>query len=166
MTDKEFKATFLPLGDGLYRIAFHYLEDASDAQDAVQDVFIKLWKSKDKLDSIYNPEAYSYTLIRNVCIDKLRRARKTVQPESMEEDSGDDPPDKILAEKEALRKTMQHIESLPDKQREIVKMRIFEELEYDEIAKKLGISEINTRVQLSLARKTLKSKMKEELWNQ
>ena len=42
-------------------------------------------------------------------------------------------------------------------------MRIFEELEYDEIAEKLGLSEINTRVQLSLARKALKNKMKYEL---
>lgn len=162
MTHEEFKAAFLPLGDGLYRIAFHYLEDASDAQDAVQDVFIKLWNSKDKLDKIVNPEAYSYTLIRNVCIDRLRRSRKFVQPEILEERSSDDPPDKQFSDREALRKTLLCIDSLPEKQREIVRMRIFEELEYDEIAERLGISEINTRVQLSLARKTLKSKMREE----
>ena len=42
-------------------------------------------------------------------------------------------------------------------------MRIFEELEYDEIAEKLGMSEINTRVQLSLARKTLRNRIKSEL---
>ena len=163
MTHEEFKARFLPLSDGLYRIAFHYLEDPSDAQDAVQDVFIKLWNSKDKLDSIVNPEAYSYTLIKNTCIDRIRRTKKTVQTSELEESSGDDPPDKEINDRETLRKTLRCIDSLPDKQREIVKMRIFEELEYDEIARKLGISEINTRVQLSLARKTLKSRIQEEL---
>lgn len=163
MTDKEFKEAFLPLSDGLYRIAFHYLEDESDARDAVQDVYIKLWKSVGKLDGIRNPEAYSYTLVRNICIDRLRRNRKTVQADVLEEKSADDPPDKELNDREALSKVMACIEELPEKQREIVKMRIFEELEYDEISRKMGISEINTRVQLSLARKALKNKMREEL---
>ena len=163
MTREEFKAKFLPLSDGLFRIALHYLEDVSDAQDAVQDVFIKLWNSQDKLDGVKNPEAYSYTLIKNTCIDRLRRARKTVQPGELEERSGDDPPDKELSDKEALKKALACIDELPEKQREIVRLRIFEELEYDEIAEKLGISEINTRVQLSLARKTLKSRMRNEI---
>lgn len=163
MTREEFKTKFLPLSDGLYRIAYHYLEDVSDAQDAVQDVFIKLWKSQDKLDSVKNPEAYSYTLIKNTCIDRLRRARKTVQPGELEERSDDDPPDKELSDKEALRKALACIKELPEKQREIVRLRIFEEMEYDEIADKLGISEINTRVQLSLARKAIKSRMRNEI---
>ena len=163
MTREEFKAKFLPLSDGLFRIALHYLEDVSDAQDAVQDVFIKLWNSQDKLDGVKNPEAYSYTLIKNTCIDRLRRARKTVQPGELEERSGDDPPDKELSDKEALKKALACIDELPEKQREIVRLRIFEEMEYDEIADKLGISEINTRVQLSLARKAIKSRMRNEI---
>lgn len=79
------------------------------------------------------------------------------------ESSGNDPPDKELADRETLRKALRYIEDLPPKQREIIRMRIFEELEYEEIAEKLGLSEINTRVQLSLARKALKNKMKYEL---
>ena len=164
MTHEEFKAIYLPLGEGMYRIALHYLEDSSDAQDVVQDVFTKLWHSREKLDGIKNPEAYSYTLVKNICIDKLRRSKKTVQPGIIDERSGDDPPDKQFSDREALQKALLCIESLPEKQRDIVKMRIFEELEYEEIAKKLGISEINTRVQLSIARKTLKSKMREKTW--
>ena len=76
----------------------------------------------------------------------------------LREKSGDDPPDKELADKEALGKVMRYIEDLPEKQREILRMRVFEELEYDENARKLGISEINTRVQLSLARKAIKTR--------
>lgn len=162
MTQEEFKARFLPLSDGLFRIAFHYLEDNSDAQDAVQDVFIKLWNSKDTLGKINNPEAYSYTLVKNICIDRLRKKSKTTARDAeLEERCGDDPPDKECADRETLRRTLQCIDSLPEKQRKIVRLRIFEELEYDEIARRLGISEINTRVQLSLARKTLKSKIRE-----
>lgn len=65
MTVSEFKARFLPLSDGLFRIAFRYLEDSDDAQDAVQDVFIKLWNSRESLDTVTNTEAYCYTLIRD-----------------------------------------------------------------------------------------------------
>ena len=99
MTKEEFKARYLPLSDGLYRIAFHYLEDSQDAQDAVQDVYIKLWKSVSSLDKVANPEAYSYTLMRNACIDRLRRSKKTVQAGELQEKAGDDPPDKELADK-------------------------------------------------------------------
>ncbi|MBO4758341.1 MAG: RNA polymerase sigma factor [Bacteroidales bacterium] len=163
MTHEEFKARYLPLSEGLFRIAFHYLEDSSDAQDTVQDLYIKLWNSRDKLDTVLNPQAYAYTLLRNLCIDRLRKNGRTVSMGECPESSGNDPPDKELADRETLRKALRCIEDLPPKQREIIRMRIFEELEYEEIAEKLGLSEINTRVQLSLARKALKNKMKYEL---
>ena len=101
--------------------------------------------------------------MKNMCIDRLRKDGRTVAMGEMPESSGEDPPDKVLADREALRKAMRCIEALPPKQREIVRMRIFEGLEYEEIARKLEMSEINTRVQLSLARKALKNRMKSEL---
>ena len=162
MTHEEFKARYLPLGDGLYRIAFYYLEDSADASDTVQDLFIKLWNSRDKLDTVVNPQAYAYTLLKNLCIDRLRKDGRTVSIGEMPERSSDDPPDKVLSDRETLRRVLKHIDALPPKQREIVRMRIFEELEYDEIAERMGMSEINTRVQLSMARKTLRKRMKSE----
>lgn len=163
MTHDEFKARYLPLGDGLYRIAFHYLGDSSDAGDTVQDLYIKLWNSRDRLDAVVNPQAYAYTLLKNLCIDRLRKSSRTVSMGELPESSGEDPPDKVLADREALRKALGHIGDLPPKQREIVRMRVFEGLEYEEIARRLEMSEINTRVQLSLARKALKKRMKSEL---
>ena len=163
MTHDEFKALYLPLSEGLYRIAFHYLEDGADARDTVQDLYIKLWNSRDRLDGVVNPKAYAYTLIKNLCIDRLRKDGRIVSEDSMPERASDDPPDKVLSDRETLRKVLRQIEMLPPKQREIVRMRIFEELEYEEIAERLGMTEINTRVQLSLARKTLKNRMKNEL---
>lgn len=162
MTHEEFKARYLPLGEGLYRIAFNYLEDSADASDTVQDLFIKLWNSRDRLDAVVNPQAYAYTLLKNLCIDRLRKDGRKVSLDTVPERSSEDPPDKVLADRETLRKVLRHIDTLPPKQRQIVRMRIFEELEYDEIAERLGMSEINTRVQLSLARKTLKKRMKSE----
>lgn len=163
MTHQEFKERFLPLGDGLYRIAFRYLEDEADASDAVQDLYIKLWNSREKLDFVSSPQAYSYTLMRNLCIDRLRRRGK-MAPEAQIPDRADSaPPDTEVAEREALRTALRCIKDLPERQRQILQMRVFEDLDYDEIAVRLGMSEINARVQLSLARKTLRTKMREVL---
>lgn len=161
MTHEEFKARFLPLSDGLYRIAYHYLEDQDDARDVVQDLYIKLWNSRDKLDAVANSQAYCYTLVKNLSIDRIRKNRKKLGADSMPEMASDSSPDRTMAEKEALRRTFRLIGELPPKQREIIRMRVFEGLEYNEIADKLGLTEINARVQLSLARKTLKSKLRE-----
>ena len=59
------KATWLPLENGFYRVALYMLEDAADAADAVQDLYIRLWTSRDKLDSIRQPKAYGLTMLKN-----------------------------------------------------------------------------------------------------
>lgn len=161
MTHEEFKARFLPLSDGLFRIAYHYLEDADDARDVVQDLYIKLWNSREKLDIVANPQAYCYTLVKNLSIDRIRKNRKNAGADGLPEMATDSSPDREMAERETLRKTFRLIEELPPKQRDIIRMRVFDGLEYSEIAEKLGLTEINTRVQLSLARKTLKTKLRE-----
>ena len=55
---------------------------------------------------------------------------------------------------------MNQIDSLPRRQATILKMRAIEGLEYEEIARRTGLSQVNLRVQVSIARKTLKKKMK------
>ena len=161
MTHKDFKERYLPLSEGLFRIAMRYLENSDDASDAVQDLFVKLWNSRDTLDSVSSPRAYSYTLMRNLCIDRIRRSGRIVPESQMPERAASATPDSETSGREALRRTLRCIETLPPRQRQILQMRVFEELEYDEIASRLGMSEINARVQLSLARKTLKNKIKE-----
>ena len=50
MTTDEFIRSYLTLGDKLYRLAFHLLGSQEEAEDAVQDLFIKVWGRKDDLD--------------------------------------------------------------------------------------------------------------------
>ena len=159
MTNEEFKARFLPLSDALYRIAYRYLEDESAASDAVQEVYMKLWSSRNNLDSVTNPKAYCYTLVKNHCIDTIRKSRRISGEDALPDRAMDELPDRQLTTKEALERTLKCIDLLPEKQREIIRLRIFEELEYPQIAVRLGISELNARVQLSLARKTLRTKL-------
>ena len=73
MDYKEFCDIYLPLTDGLYKVAFYILESEQDAKDAVQDLYIKLWDSRDTLDSVHNPMGYGIRLLKNICIDRIRK---------------------------------------------------------------------------------------------
>ena len=83
MTAGEFKEKYLPLGEPLYRVAFYMLESGADAEDAVQDLFVRLWSSRDSLDSVRNPKAYCITMLRNICIDRMRAAASSVRTEEL-----------------------------------------------------------------------------------
>ena len=159
MTSEVFKERISSLSSGLYRIAYRFLEDDAEAKDAVQDLLIKLWNQREHLDVISNLQAYSFTLIKNLCIDRIRKRSKQVNGDMPEKI--DEPPENSVYSRETLRRTLMLMEQLPPKQKEILRLRVFENLEYEEIANRMGLSQINARVQLSIARKTLKQKLQE-----
>lgn len=154
MTDARFHTVWIPLQERFYRVAFYLLEDRADALDAVQDLYLKLWKMRDSLDLVENPGAYGALLVRNLCIDRIRRARPS---EPLEDDlPGKPPPDEALMLRETLGALFQAMENLPESQRKILKMHLLQGMTYDEIATATGLTPLNIRVQVSLARKKLK----------
>ena len=76
MTEQRFHSDYLTLAESLYRIAYYILESEAEAEDAVQELYLKLWKMRDALDGIQNPKAYAIRLLKNQCIDRIRRASK------------------------------------------------------------------------------------------
>ena len=72
MTSQKFSTEYLPLAPMLYRIAFHILEQQDEAEDAVQETFLKLWEIRDKLDDVESAKAYSIRILKNECLDRLR----------------------------------------------------------------------------------------------
>ena len=154
MTDAGFHTVWIPLQERFYRVAYYLLEDRADALDAVQDLYVKLWKMRDSLDLVRNPGAYGALLVRNLCIDRIRRL--TPSEELPDDLPGREPPDGALEAKETLGLLMQAMERLPDSQRNLVKLHLLQGLSYDEIAAQTGLSPLNIRVQVSLARKKLK----------
>ena len=154
MTDARFHTVWIPLQERFYRVAYYLLEDRADALDAVQDLYVKLWKMRDSLDLVRNPGAYGALLVRNLCIDRIRRL--TPAEELPDDLPGREPPDGALEAKETLGILMQAIERLPDSQRNLAKLHLLQGLSYEEIAAQTGLSPLNIRVQVSLARKKLK----------
>ena len=156
----EIKEIWLPLSDRFYRVAYHILESQEDAEDAVQELYLKLIKSPGKFSEIQDPAAFGITILRNICIDIIRRREQRRSEELHEYMIADESsPDKAAAEKDKLRVLIQEIGRLPQKQSMVLKMRTIDGLEYEEIAQRTGLSQVNIRVLISIARKTLKKNL-------
>ena len=157
MTERAFHSVWLPLQGYFYRIAFYIMENEADAKDAVQDLYVKLWNLRDHLDLVQSPKAYGGLLLKNLCIDRIRRARPTEQPD--ETLALEPPADHTLELREQLREVQSAMAKLPDSQQKLLRLRVIQGLSYEEIARKTGLSELNIRVQVSLARKRIKQSL-------
>ena len=156
MTERQFHTEYLSLAEALYRIAFFMLESEAEAEDALQELYLKLWEGRDKLDAVRSPKAYSITLLKNLCLDRIRRARKLIFPEQIPEPETPRSQDEEMDARMRLDKVLKAVKALPDRQREILILRTVEGLSYEEIARRTGMNELSLRVLLSRARAQLK----------
>ena len=154
MTDRAFHTVWLPLQGQFYRIAFYLLENEADAKDAVQDLYLKLWNLRDHLELIREPSAYGALILKNLCIDRIRRRLPAAALEEGMAIKG--PPDKELELREDVASVQKAIGRLPESQRKLLSLRVLQGLSYEEISEQTGLSGLNIRVQVSLARKKLK----------
>ena len=161
MTSDQFKQTFLPYHEKMYALALRIMGTSMDAEDVVQDTFLKMWQKKEKLPLDGNLAGYCLTLTKRQCIDRLRRSHlKTIDSEPSESDidNTEDIHLKIEA-RESYENAMQLVYSMPDNLKRVIILRDIEKMDYSDIAQCLGLTEINVRVTLSRARKLLKKLM-------
>lgn len=163
MTKTDFNNLVVSIGRKLYRYAYRILRDKEGSEDAVQEVFVKLWKINTKLEEYESVEALAVTMIKNYSIDQLRK-QKYIEPAdsnafSLYHDTEPSPQDKLeISETSAIMHRI--INDLPEIYREIIQLRDIEEQSYEEIAEKTG-QNINTlRVNLSRARKSVRDEFK------
>ena len=158
MTSEQFNSSYLSLAPTLYKVAFYILESEEEARDAVQDAYVKLWNDRETLGDVNSPKAYAIRLVKNLCIDRIRRQRLEF-PEELPERVSPEGQDDEIDQKERLNMVMEAIKSLPDRQREILWLRTVENLSYDEISERLGMTPLTLRVLLSRARSKIKLKV-------
>jgi RNA polymerase sigma-70 factor (ECF subfamily) len=157
MTSQQFNTEYLPLAPLLYRIAFHILEQQDEAEDAVQGTFLKLWEIRDKLDDVESAKAYSIRILKNECLDRLRKAKKSVPAEQVLVREPISPTDEQIDARRRLEKVLGAIKSLPDSQKQVLLLRTVEELSYEEISERMGMSQLTLRVLLTRARGALRN---------
>jgi len=157
MKPDKFKTEILPLRDKLYLIAHKMLEGKEDAEDAVQEVLIKLWYMRADLDKYDNIAAYATTITKNHCIDKLRvRDRNVPMEYELYRRACPDNPYLQLERKNTEEVLKAIIKGLPVLQQSIIRMKDIEEYELKEIAEITGTNIEAVRVNLSRARKKVR----------
>lgn len=161
MNEQEFNHKVMVYSGKFYGYSYRILGDKEEARDTVQDLYLKLWSLRHSLQNINNIEAFATTIVRNLCIDRLKKIKSTsVHSEnfvrlSLDDNSNDndDSETEIDIKLDLVRRA---IKKLPELQQRIFLMRDFEEKEYDIISLELGITPENIRVILSRARKRVR----------
>lgn len=160
MTVEEFKSEVLPVKNKLYRFAKRLLQNAAEAEDTVQEVFLKLWTGKEKIREYRSVEAFAMVITRNLCLDKLKSPRSKssvlIEPDLRVEEKT---PDKHFEAKDSINIVHQIIETLPEQQKMIIQLRDVEGYEFEEIAEILNLKLNAVRVNLSRARKKVRDEL-------
>jgi len=159
MSRTEFNDLIRSLSRRLYWYACRILQNQAEAEDAVQEVFMKLWTMSKRLDEYKSVEALAVTMTRNYCLDLLRRQKITDSVETallvlpcQEEPS----PHEIMERDETAAALNRIISQLPENYCEIIRLKDIKGFTYEEICTITG-QNINTlRVVISRARKMIR----------
>ena len=160
MTQTEFLNIVMPFKDKVFRLAKRLLVSREEAEDATQEVLLKLWKNKLKIAEYKNVEAFSMTMTKNYCFDRLKSKQsqnlKIVHSNYEEKNT---PLQKQVELNDSVSWVAKIIEELPEQQKMIIQLRDIEDYDFDEIAKMLDMNNTAVRVALSRARKTIREKL-------
>ncbi len=160
MTQAEFLHTVMPFKDKVFRLAKRLLVSREEAEDATQEILLKLWKNKKKMETYKNVEAFSMTMTKNFCLDKLKS--KHAQNLKIVHSNYQDHTTSLQKQVElndSVNWVGKIIEDLPEQQKIILQLRDVEQYDFSEIAKMLDMNETAIRVALSRARKTIREQL-------
>ena len=161
MTTEQFKTEVLSAKNKLYRYALSIVCEVELAEDIVQEVFIKLWNQRDKLKEVQNIEAWSMTITRNQCLDKLRKKKihAVDLSEAKYQISGHQVSDHLSINNDLMEKIESTLELLPEKQREIFRMRELLGYSNQEIEELLDLDDTQVKVYLFRARQKVRASL-------
>ena len=160
MTQAEFLNIVMPFKDKVYRLAKRLLVSQEEAEDATQEILLKLWNNKTKIQEYKNVEAFSMTMTKNFCLDKLKSKHaqnlKIVHSNYQDHNVS---LQKQVELNDSLGWVSKIMEELPEQQKIILQLRDIEQYDFKEISKMLDMNETAIRVALSRGRKTLREKL-------
>ena len=166
----DFEKIFFHFYSVLYRIAIGYVHDENVVEEIVSDVFVKLWNNRTAITIHTSLRDYLYKSVQNTCIDYLRSEKYVRQQTTYIDDNeltcttladlGEDPLD-YLVSNETEQLIMKAIDELPERYQYTFKLRIFDELSYEEIAEKMGITKNTVKSNLREAKIGLREKLKD-----
>ncbi|HAZ02165.1 MAG: hypothetical protein A2W90_23775 [Bacteroidetes bacterium GWF2_42_66] len=167
----EYEKIYHEFFDVLYSLSKQYLMNTDDAEEIVQDAFLKLWEIRSGLNDQSNIKNFLYTLVKNNCLNQLRNkqnAARLIKNYHYQE---------LQYNYEALTKTSENyiqfqelkekidlaISELPDDLQVVFEMNRFQDMRYKDIALKLDLSEKAVEARMSKALKILRTELKDYL---
>ena len=154
----DVKRDILPMKNVMYRMALRLTLNSQEAEDVVQDVIIKLWSMRERLEEVENLEAFALRMTRNLALDRQRmKINNTEDIDNIE-------PDRYVTtdhsdRKEQVESIRLVMQQLPEKQRSAMQLRDFEGYSYKEIAEMLSMTEDQVKINIFRARQFIKTKL-------
>lgn len=158
-----FKELFLCYYEKLCMFAIRYTRSSSVAEGLVQEVFVKIWENRQKLDDGRNIKSFLYMAVKNEALDYLKHQKMVEQKLSLfhivnkDQNSSND---EVLDEDVFMIHVQNHIEKLPYKTRQIYKLNRQDGLTYNEIAMVIGISQKTVEYHITKAIEILRDSLK------
>jgi RNA polymerase sigma-70 factor (ECF subfamily) len=127
-----------------------------DAEDVIQETYIKLWTKRDEIGQITNAESFSIIVLKNTCLDFLRKTKN----DSISEYDLNIPANVFLSKEIEQTDQINHIarlmNKLPEQQQLVMKLKHWDGYSDEEIEQITGLKKGNIKVMLSRARKIIK----------
>ncbi|MBU2946040.1 RNA polymerase sigma factor [Zobellia uliginosa] len=160
MQQADFLKIVGPFQDKLFRLAKRLLVSREEAEDATQEILLKLWAKNKSIEQYKSVEAFAMTMTKNFCLDRLKskQAGNLKLVHTNYEEKGSLLQKKIEAN-DSVKWVQKIMEDLPEQQKMVLQLRDVEEYDYDEIANMLEMKPTAVRVALSRARKTVRDKL-------
>jgi RNA polymerase sigma-70 factor (ECF subfamily) len=165
-SDKQaFKLLFEKYGHRLYHFSLKYLKEKEDAEDVLNEVFLKIWENRQNIRTNTSFQSYLFTIAYNNIRQRfLKRSREEKYIQVFADEyfselsNNENQPDYHLFAK----KIIELIDHLPPRRKEIFILSYKEELKNEKIAEQLQLSIPFVKNQLSIARKFILGKIKED----
>ena len=154
-----FKQHILPVQARLFRLAQMFLRNREEAEDATQNVLLKLWSNRQKLETYQSVEALAVQMTKNECLDRIKshaRKKLTYDGDTSMTPARDVSPYTQVELTDSISLVRRLMDELPDQQKLVLHLREVEEYSFEEIEQITGLNAVNIRVILSRARQKLR----------
>lgn len=157
MNLEQFKITVLPLREKLLNYSRKMTEESSDAEDIVQEAFLRLWRMREKLEGYRSIDALATEIVKNLCLDRFKSvAHSSIGLDEIRAQASRDNPERNLEEQDQVLLIGRIMDTLPPLQQTIIRMKDVEGYESEEIATITGSDVQAVRMNLSRARKRVR----------
>lgn len=162
MDSAEFKKRYLKQHKLLYRISWSLTQNVQDAEDLVQDTYLRLWQKRDILPPESETDAYLITVVKNLFYDRQRKMQVDTRADidKVSDPVDDDNPEDMLVQSSENQRVMKAIDDLPPGERKILSMHVIDSKSYTELEQETGLKQNYLRQIVMRAKNKLTDKLK------